>query len=476
MKIKAGIENVGYNLPAPHSQSTKEAASELHVAPSELNSQQQWAHHRLQELLSESTTEQTQRILSFLVQGHEYVAPRKKELPWPKWDGKPESLFSFLFEVEVKIEEDREILGSNRAICLRMLGTLPPAKKHRVTSWFRKGGDDGTFDWREFLNHFGEKFEDKKTYIEARNAFMHMTQGAHQYFKDFVEDFEYKLSQCGGDDWDSFTKIAILDAKLNPALQKCLTPVNRPDEWNYSQWVGRLKEIAARLETRPQYRPNDAAEVNTYYLTGLEVPETDEGTSSSKKSSERKSPQKEEGKKVLTKGETGKLAKTDGIKNLPKAEESGKGKAPQREESGTGKASQRADGEKMARREEQLEETTQGEGSGNATQIDGEKEPPGDDSKTSEPAIHEVTPTIDPTENQEEQTTKSSKPRAPWRSKTEFHRLMHRRRCIRCKKSGHIARFCPTHLAPLRPAGLVLGPAKPSRDESESSVNSHPTK
>ncbi|RKF60204.1 hypothetical protein GcC1_168017 [Golovinomyces cichoracearum] len=43
---------------------------------------------------------------------------KKKEAKWPEWDGKSESLRTYLFELRVKIEEDRHLLGSNRAVCL----------------------------------------------------------------------------------------------------------------------------------------------------------------------------------------------------------------------------------------------------------------------------------------------------------------------------------------------------------------------
>ncbi|KHJ30603.1 hypothetical protein EV44_g1345 [Erysiphe necator] len=37
------------------------------------------------------------------------------------------------------------------------------------------------------------------------------------------------------------------------------------------------------------------------------------------------------------------------------------------------------------------------------------------------------------------------KPRAPWRSLTEFNRKVEREACIRCKKEGHKGEACPTY-------------------------------
>ncbi|KAI0999758.1 hypothetical protein K3495_g8440, partial [Podosphaera aphanis] len=111
---------------------------------------------------------------------------KKKEAKWPEWDGKSESLRPFLFELRVKIEEDRHLLGSNRAVCLGMLGTLPKERKSRVDSWFESGGSTGSYDWKEFLDHFKEIFEDKQSLLTAGKELSRMKQGARQPFSEFV--------------------------------------------------------------------------------------------------------------------------------------------------------------------------------------------------------------------------------------------------------------------------------------------------
>ena len=87
--------------------------------------------------------------------------PRRNETKWPEWNGRNYSFRSFLFKLKVKIEEDRPILGSDRAVCLDMLGTLPKDKRSRVDGWFQHGGTNGAYQYLEFLDHFKAIFEDK---------------------------------------------------------------------------------------------------------------------------------------------------------------------------------------------------------------------------------------------------------------------------------------------------------------------------
>ena len=45
----------------------------------------------------------------------------KKEFPWPKWDGKTDTFANLRCQLRVKIEEDRHLLGSDRAVCYGIL-------------------------------------------------------------------------------------------------------------------------------------------------------------------------------------------------------------------------------------------------------------------------------------------------------------------------------------------------------------------
>jgi len=194
----------------------------------------------------EPTNDVGQQILSVLT--------KKKEAKWPEWDGRAESLRSYLFELKVKKEEDRPLLGTNRSICLKMLSTLPKDKKCQVDSWFENGGDDGKYDWVKFLDHFKELFEDKQALLTAGKELIRLKQGVRQPFYQFVRQFELKIAQCGGEKWDSLMKIVHLNNSLNEELEKALIGIDLPPLDNYYQWRDKVSEVAGRLESY-QARP-----------------------------------------------------------------------------------------------------------------------------------------------------------------------------------------------------------------------------
>ena len=183
---------------------------------------------------------------------------KKRETKWPQWDGKTENFRSYIFELRVKIEEDRPLLGSNRAVCLGMIQTLPPSKKPRVDDWFERGGSNGGYEWVEFLNHFIDQFEDKQSIFVAGKELSRMKQGNRQPFTDFVKSYELKLAQCGGNKWNPLMKIVLLNNGLNEQLEKALIGIDMPPLDNYTLWRDKVREVAERLEShqtrmRPYY-------------------------------------------------------------------------------------------------------------------------------------------------------------------------------------------------------------------------------
>jgi hypothetical protein len=58
-------------------------------------------------------------------------------------------------------------LGTNQAVCTHMFGKLPAEKQHRVIFWLRKGGEDGSYNPKAFLEHMDEKFLDHEAETKA---------------------------------------------------------------------------------------------------------------------------------------------------------------------------------------------------------------------------------------------------------------------------------------------------------------------
>ena len=64
----------------------------------------------------------------------------------------------------------------------------------------------------------------------------------------------------------------------------------------------------------------------------------------------------------------------------------------------------------------------------------------------------------------------SAKPRAPWRTKEEFGRLVKKGLCTRCRKSGHKGRYCDKFGPPIRPETSVgaIGDGEDSDTDEDS--------
>ena len=191
---------------------------------------------------------------------------KKKESPWPKWDGTTGTFLNFRSQLRVKIEEDRHLLGSDRAVCYGMLQALPDEKKARAHGWFDKGGPDGNYNWEAFLQEFTILFEDKQARQNAGEQLTRMRQGSSQFFADFLQDFEYKLQQCGGTNWAGGAKIVQLNASINTPLKTALITVNLPDE-DYDMWKAQVSLVAGRLEGLPSYRPKGTTHTKTWYTS-----------------------------------------------------------------------------------------------------------------------------------------------------------------------------------------------------------------
>ncbi|KAI0996106.1 hypothetical protein K3495_g12075 [Podosphaera aphanis] len=190
---------------------------------------------------------------------------RKKASSWPNWDGSVSSFNAHARQLQIKIEEDKSMLGSDRAICLGIFRSIPTERQPRVLHWFETGGPRGDYNWQEFLTHVKEQYEDKQARQTASNLLHRMRMGANQYFSDYLQDFEFKLSQSGKTHLDDGTKISQLDTGINATLRQLLLTKSLPEN-DYQKWVSKVKIIAGRLENTPTYRPNGCSGKRTFYI------------------------------------------------------------------------------------------------------------------------------------------------------------------------------------------------------------------
>ncbi|KAI0994750.1 hypothetical protein K3495_g13429 [Podosphaera aphanis] len=184
-----------------------------------------------------------------------HIPQSKHPSKWPVWDGSVLSFDSHVFLLRIKIEEDRNILGSNRAICFDIFRSIPTDKQPRILHWLETGGPDRNFDWEQFLKHLKDQFENKQARQTAADLLGRMRMGANQYFTDFFQEYELKLSQCGGTEWTDSTKIMHLEIGIKAPLRQLLMNKNLPDD-DYTKWATKVKRVAGRLQNSPSYRPH----------------------------------------------------------------------------------------------------------------------------------------------------------------------------------------------------------------------------
>lgn len=184
---------------------------------------------------------------------------------WPVWDGNSTTFEAHVYSLRVKIEEDRQLLGSDRSICFNIFNSVPTEKRLRIQQWFQKGGPDGSHNWQAFLTHFNDQFENKQARQTSRSQLQRMRMGTNQYFHDFLQDFELKISQCGSSGYTDEMKISLLETAINPSLTNLLLNKSLPDN-DYPRWISKVKRVAGRLENTPSYCPKGYSGKRTWYL------------------------------------------------------------------------------------------------------------------------------------------------------------------------------------------------------------------
>jgi hypothetical protein len=190
---------------------------------------------------------------------------QRKAAKWPVWDGKTDSFKTHACLLRVKIEEDRSVLGTDRAVCMGMFNSIPADKRPRISHWFETGGPTGGYDWEEFLAVLKDKFEDRQAKQTAGDQLSRMRMGVTQHFADYLQDFEFKLSQCDGLGWPDRTKTIYLNNSINSKLREKLVSKSLPDD-DYAKWTRKVQDVASRLESLPSYRPKGSTNTKTWYL------------------------------------------------------------------------------------------------------------------------------------------------------------------------------------------------------------------
>ncbi|KAI0996000.1 hypothetical protein K3495_g12182 [Podosphaera aphanis] len=133
--------------------------------------------------------------------------PKNKPLRWPKWDGAQNTYSAYIDMLSTKIDEDWEILGGYKAVCNEIMSTIPTDCRLQVSHWFSCGWPKRNWDYKKFIEHLNENFEDKTSTRTASFTLAKMRQGKYQLFSEYLRDFEYTLAQAKGLNWEDRIKI-----------------------------------------------------------------------------------------------------------------------------------------------------------------------------------------------------------------------------------------------------------------------------
>lgn len=191
-------------------------------------------------------------------------APVRLETNLPKWNGKLEDFEFYMRRLELRVERELSPFADPCRICLDMIDTLPETKQARAAEWFNESERKGDFNWRELATFFRKQFEDKQARQTAASILNRMEQGYHQYFDDFLRDFEYRIVQSGGREAHTdLGKTQKLKDAVNSRLRRHLIGVKLPPPENYQDWVEEVREIAKDLESLEDYRPKGAIQTKT---------------------------------------------------------------------------------------------------------------------------------------------------------------------------------------------------------------------
>ncbi|KAI0992766.1 hypothetical protein K3495_g15419, partial [Podosphaera aphanis] len=188
----------------------------------------------------------------------------RREAVLPRWNGQIQDFGFFIGRLETRIENDYAPHFDDCTICLDMIDTIPDRLKPRVANWFEIRRSSGEFRWREFVEHFKDTFSDRQARQAASEMLDRMEQGEHQYFADFLQDFELRVAQSGGDEAHTpLGKVQKLKAAINGKLRRALIGLKLPNAHLYEEWVAEVKEIALELEGLSDYRPRGARHIRT---------------------------------------------------------------------------------------------------------------------------------------------------------------------------------------------------------------------
>ena len=180
---------------------------------------------------------------------------KRKPLPWPTWDGKPETFYFFLSRLQAKYVTDEKwgLNGCKDTVWYSLLHTLPEPQMRRIAGFWDRGGPNHDKDPQAFFNHLIHAFGNVQEQEKAQDKLRTLRQRDGQSFGEFLPDFEETLSRAAGATvWEDSAKLTWLRNSISPALRELLIPIVMPR--TFSEYVSRLTKVAWGYEQTPRFQ------------------------------------------------------------------------------------------------------------------------------------------------------------------------------------------------------------------------------
>jgi hypothetical protein len=208
-----------------------------------------------------------QQLVAALTATNKDRETSSKAIRWPEWDGTKDGYAMFKWTVESKIEQENGRLGSNKAICTNIFACLPKEKQQRVIYWLQEGGEDGSYNPNEFLEHMDSKFLDPEEERKALDKLDRVRQGDRQKFEDFRQQFEQLSAQAGTLAHKGASKVSTMRRAISTALSRLLISVELSNT-DYESYVVKVQKIATNFEAHKDFHKQSGSMTHYYVNEG----------------------------------------------------------------------------------------------------------------------------------------------------------------------------------------------------------------
>lgn len=120
------------------------------------------------------------------------------------------------------------------------MNLLPTLCSLRVAKWSPCGGQNNNWNYKLFIQHLNDNFEDKTSVRQACFALAIMKEAKNQSFSEFLLAFEYTLAQVKGLNQEGRIKVNNLYMSLNEKLTMVLYPIDLLEE-NYTCFISQVR-------------------------------------------------------------------------------------------------------------------------------------------------------------------------------------------------------------------------------------------